>query len=98
MAELGFGRSRLVWAEVIDVSMSGMLCRTVPDLDPKATVSISMIVPGGTRVDFEGIAVRAAEVNGEHRVGIAFTAFEGDGRNVLAGYLADLAGPKPPTE
>lgn len=98
MTEIGFGRSTLVWAQVINMSLSGMLCRTVPELGPQSSVSISMILPDGTRIDCEGIAVRTEEVEGEHRVGIAFTDFEGGGREALARFVFDPEGSKPSPE
>lgn len=90
VVEIGHGRQSVLWGDAINLSSSGILCRTSDSVFPSSRVLVSMVLPNGARVDCEGIVVRSELIDGEYRTAIKFDAFHGKGSVGLERFLTYL--------
>jgi PilZ domain len=87
--ELGFGAAKVVWADVLDMSATGLLCRTSAPIERGTRVILSMVLPNGSRMECEGIGIRTNGGDENRTVAIRFTSFHGspEGLNEYLAYL-----------
>lgn len=90
VVEIAHGRHTVVWGDAINLSKSGILCRTSGPVSPSIRVLVSMFLPNGARVDCDGVVVRSQIVDGEHRAAIEFSSFHGNGSAGLERFLSYL--------
>ena len=90
IVELGFGTETIVWAETVNISRKGLLCRCFVGIPLQTPVILSMVLPSGARVEGEGIVVRSDRTKWEHLVALRFTLFVGSGSEDLEHYLSRL--------
>ena len=77
MVELEFGRESAIHATGINLSSSGLLCKSDYLLDPDTEVSLVITIPmekGSHTVSCEGIVVRSERGKGRHLTAIRFTS------------------------
>lgn len=81
LIELGYGKEKFVQTTGVNISSSGVLCRTKPQIDLYTRVFLSLRLPGEEGeeiINCEGIVVRSTEEGDAHLTAISFTSFEPD--------------------
>lgn len=94
LIEMDFGKETFVRATGVNISSSGLLCKTEPPIDLYTRVFLSLTVPGkeGDEViNCEGIVVRCDETDGEHLTAIVFTGFRPEESEKLMRLLDESA-------
>ena len=90
MVELSYGHESLVHASGINLSRSGLLCKTDTSLEPYTEVSIVLNFPvdGDThRIECSGIVIRSVEENGLFKTGISLSALSNADAQALIAFL-----------
>ena len=90
MVELSYGRETFVHASGINLSRTGLLCKTDTFLEPYTEVSIVLNFPvdGDTRrIECSGIVIRSVEENGDFKTGISLSALSNVDAETLTAYL-----------
>ncbi len=96
MVELSYGRESFVHASGINLSRTGLLCKTATFLEPYTQVSIVLNLPvaGETyRIECGGIVIRSAEENDHFNTGISLSALSNADVQALTSYLKAQAPP-----
>jgi len=75
---MGFGREEYIQASGINISRSGMLCTTEPEISPSSRVYLSFTLPDGVRISCDGFVVRTQSHGKENEVAINFVEFPED--------------------
>lgn len=79
LIEVDFGKEKFVRATALNISSSGLLCKTSPAVELYSRVFLSLTLPGENGdeiVNCEGIVVRSEPDGDEFSTGISFTSFE----------------------
>ena len=97
MVELGFGRERFVHADGINISRSGIRCRTQEELDIGTTVTLDFAVDADTdlteTLSMDAIVKRCDPLEEESfDVGMEYVALSKTAERALNAYLAELEG------
>ncbi len=90
MIELEFGRESVVHASGINLSSSGILCRSDHYLEPETEVSLVLTVPsasGPHTVSCDGIVVRSDRGKGRHLTAIEFISLADKDVGALSAFL-----------
>jgi PilZ domain len=77
MVEFELGREALVHASGVNVSTSGLLCKTDSYVEPDTEVSLVVTIPlasGSHTLSCEGVVVRSDKGKGRHLTAIHFTS------------------------
>lgn len=91
MVEVRFDRERWVHAEGLDVSATGVRCRTVEELDPGTSIFLMISIDAERSVLVDAVLIHTRETDdGAFEAGFAFTHFHDSSRAVLDAYLDAL--------
>ncbi len=91
MVELDFGRESVVHASGINVSSSGLLCKSDNYMDPDTEVSLVLTVPsesGDHTISCDGVVVRSDRGKGRHLTAIEFISLADKDVGALEAFLA----------
>lgn len=90
LIELDYGKEQFIRATGVNISSSGLLCKTDPAIELYTRVFLSLKLPGKKGeeiINCEGIVVRNDEEDGEFTTAIAFTSFRPDEAEKLVQLL-----------
>lgn len=90
MVELEFGRESVVHASGINVSSSGLLCKSDYYMEPDTEVALVLTVPcesGSHTVSCDGVVVRSDKGKGRHLTAIQFTSLADKDVGALTAFL-----------
>lgn len=90
MVELEFGRELVVHASGINLSATGLLCRSDCYLEPATEVSLVLTVPSGSgshTVSCDGVVVRSEKGKSRHLIAIRFTSLADKDVGALSAFL-----------
>ena len=90
MVELSYGHESFVHASGINLSRTGLLCRTDISLEPYTELSIVLNFPvdGDTyRIECSGIVIRSIGENGHFKTGISLSALNRADAEALTAFL-----------
>lgn len=93
MVELDFGRESVVHASGINLSTSGLLCKSDSYLNPDTEVSLVLTVPSETgehTISCDGVVVRADRGKGRHLTAIRFLSLADKDVGALDAFLAEM--------
>lgn len=91
MIDVRFDRERWIHARGIDLSATGLRCRTAQELDPGASIFLMLALGGEREFSADAVLIHTQEVGpGEFEAGFAFTTFHGSSRETLLTYLDSL--------
>jgi hypothetical protein len=89
LIEVDYGRELFLRAKAINISRSGLLCSTDPELDTSSRVFLSLTLPDGDRINCEGLVVRAEPHGETNEVAINFTEFREDDAEKFVQFFDD---------
>ncbi len=76
LIEIDYGKESYLRAEGINISRSGLLCTTEPEISPSSRVFLSLDFPGNDPINCEGFVVRSKPHGASSEVAINFTEFK----------------------
>lgn len=87
------GREESISSDGINLSASGVLCRTDKDLDIGTRVSTTIIIPHShdmdeTSITSDGVVVRNSGEKNNFEIGIEFTSLKNEDREFLRNFAA----------
>lgn len=76
LIKVSFGREEIVAAEGLNISATGILCKTKLEVEPLCQVYVMVVIPEGNSeriIENNGCVVRSSKIkNNEYEVGIEF--------------------------
>jgi len=95
IVEVSFGKEAFVHGTGINLSKTGVLCKTDSYMEPYSQVSLLMTVPVGPeghRFTCEGVVVRTEREGGDYLTGISFTSIDDEDSRKLQNFLKKQKG------
>ena len=92
MIELDFGRESVVHASGLNLSASGLLCKSDYYMEPDTEVSLVLTIPsdsGEHTISCDGVVVRADRGKGRHLTAIEFMSLADKDVGALDAFLAN---------
>ncbi len=96
LIELDYGKEQFIQATGVNISSSGLLCKTNPEIALYSRVFLSFALPAETGdeiINCEGIVVRSDKDGDEFTTAISFTSFRPDEAEKLVQLLGAPEGP-----
>jgi len=93
MIKLSYGREENIVSESINISETGILCKTKAEIEMHSTFFLLFELPlkaGNRLIKCEGVVIRSAKTKEGWEIGISFADMFPDDKEVLSKYLEEL--------